>query len=132
MKKELAIQAECVTWFRNEHERHGRGFIFHVPNEGKRSGIGGQILKAIGLRPGFPDLVILLPGRAVLIEMKTSTGVVRTSQKRVHAALLRVGYPVHVARSLEEFQGVVAQELHLAAHEAPNPAPSPADFGLHS
>jgi hypothetical protein len=48
----------------------------HTPNEGKRSPITGQVLKAQGMRKGFPDIQIfdkppLAPEvRGVLIEMK--------------------------------------------------------------
>ena len=35
--------------------------VVHIPNEGKRSLIGGQLLKGIGMYPGASDLFIARP-----------------------------------------------------------------------
>ena len=47
--------------------------LYHVPNEGKRSQGGGQILKAAGLKSGVPDVCLPVARKgynALYIEMK--------------------------------------------------------------
>lgn len=47
--------------------------LFHVPNEGKRSEVGGGILVAMGLRSGIPDLLLPVARQSkhgLAIEMK--------------------------------------------------------------
>lgn len=57
----------------NVHHSIAHKFI-HVPNEGKRSVAHGRILKLMGLRPGVPDIIGLLPRRGyhgLIIEHKS-------------------------------------------------------------
>ena len=47
--------------------------LYHVPNEGKRSRAAGAQLRAAGLKPGVPDLVLACPAgqyHGAYIEMK--------------------------------------------------------------
>lgn len=47
--------------------------LYHVPNEGKRSQSGGQILKAAGLKAGVPDVCLPVARRgfnSLYVEMK--------------------------------------------------------------
>lgn len=76
--------------------------LFAIPNGGARDVVTGARLKAEGVRPGVPDL--LLPvGRdgffGLFIEMKTAVGSVRPNQKVWHDRLLDEGYSVKVCRS---------------------------------
>lgn len=66
-EQEQRTLAEWLDW-------HGVVWL-HPPNEGKRSRIGGGMLKRIGLSPGAPDILILQPPpdlsyAGVAIEMK--------------------------------------------------------------
>lgn len=56
-------------------------FVFHVPNEGKRSGRSGNRMKREGMMPGVADLVFNLPaepgqitGRVFYMELKRLKG----------------------------------------------------------
>ena len=58
--------------------------FIHIQNEGKRSLTTARILKAMGLQPGFPDLLILEPKgeyHGLAIEMKTETGRLSENQR---------------------------------------------------
>jgi len=63
-RPEQELQIACVKILR-DYEVLGKLTFFHVPNQGIVAGkarIGG-ILKAMGLRAGVPDLVILWSGQ---------------------------------------------------------------------
>jgi hypothetical protein len=94
----------------------------HVPNQGKRSGILAAALIAMGLWPGFPDLLVFAPipkaltpdFKALLctIELKRPARKVgkrtlappkpKTDQLATHKALRARGVPVLVCASLED------------------------------
>jgi hypothetical protein len=81
----------------------------HVPNEGKRSLVAGKRLKGVGLKPGFPDLIIFdhppakpeAPG--VIIEMKTKNPRSKLSpqQKSWLTNLTRRGWITSVCNGAE-------------------------------
>lgn len=69
--------------------------IYHIANEGKRSGLTGYRLKLQGLQPGVPDICLPVPsGRftALYIELKRRNGGrVSEAQRGWISALNRVG-----------------------------------------
>ena len=48
--------------------------VVHVPNGGQRSPIEAAIMSSMGVRKGFPDLILLGPNRFVVIELKAPGG----------------------------------------------------------
>ena len=82
----------------------------HCPNGGARTPAEAGILKAMGVRAGTPDLLIVHAGRAIWIELKAARGAVSTRQAETMAAIRAAGCPVYVCRSLDD---VIA-----ALHEA--------------
>ena len=100
------MQAECVKWL---IIRYPNKIIFHhSPNEAKRSEVMGARLKAMGMRPGWPDMEILLPGgKVVFFEFKTKTGRQSTSQKEIQLLLEAIGHQYFIIRSVEDFIRVV-------------------------
>ena len=73
-----------------------KGILFiHVPNEGKRSPMVARILKAMGLKPGFPDLLILEPKgeyHGLAIEMKVGKNKPSENQRKWIYDLMKKGY----------------------------------------
>jgi hypothetical protein len=59
-------------------------------------------LKRCGMLKGAPDLVFFYGGKAMCIEMKTSTGRTSEDQNAVHEALIRGNTPVYICRSYNE------------------------------
>ncbi|GAA4827267.1 hypothetical protein GCM10023232_26900 [Sphingosinicella ginsenosidimutans] len=87
--------------------------IAHVPNGGRRGKLEAAHLKADGVLPGFPDLIITWPGGAAFPEVKDRDGAVSASQKEVLATLHSQGHACGVFRhdrTLHDF---------LRAHGAP-------------
>jgi len=86
-----------VAAVKNEHGARGK-------TRGQRLRFGAK-RKAEGVRPGFPDLIVLLPcpPRIALVEMKAPrAGRLSPAQTEMHRELADMGFPVFVARSVED------------------------------
>lgn len=88
--------------------------VNHVPNGGKRSKGEAGKLKALGVKPGYPDLT--LPRKygqwsGLAIELKSPTGRVSPEQQEWLDAFKADGYLVGVSRTLEEFLGLLGLYL---------------------
>jgi hypothetical protein len=71
-------------------------------------------------RRGFPDLMLIFPGgRVVLVELKTSRGVLSALQKRTIERLRRQGAEVEVISSIEAFAELVRSHGGAAADDGP-------------
>ncbi len=75
---------------------------WHTPNGGGRSKAEAGIFKAMGVKPGIPDLFILRNGLLFGIELKAGRGTVTAAQEAMHEALERQHVPVAVCRSIHD------------------------------
>ena len=73
-----------------------------IPNGGKRDKATAGKLKAEGLKPGAPDLLILWRGRAIGLELKTGKGRLSPQQMAFSMRWTTAGGVYAVARSIEE------------------------------
>jgi hypothetical protein len=72
----------------------------HDQNAASRSKTGGAKAKAMGMRPGEPDVRVYLPqSRIGHIELKTPEGTVSDAQRQRHQALLNLGHDVRILRA---------------------------------
>jgi len=99
--KEAVVQRAIIDRLRM------RGVLaVHVPNAGKRSAIGGRLLKGEGMRPGWPDLACYAPGgRHAMLEVKRpgyTASAVSAAQRDAHALLTQLGIPVAIVTSQDE------------------------------
>ena len=79
--------------------------VVHVPNAGKRSLVAGRRIKAEGMLPGFPDLLIYRGGKHALLEVKRpgyTPSDVSPAQRDMHATLERLGFKVAIVTSQDE------------------------------
>lgn len=79
--------------------------VVHIPNEGKRSPIYAGILRKMGLRKGFPDLIVFRARggyHGLAIEMKYDDGTVKPEQKQWLKTLSKEGYACAVCWSADE------------------------------
>lgn len=114
-KSEADIQKECIDWFKEHHPRLWTdGVLYHIPNEGKRSGRNGRGLVLTGLVCGVADLCLAV-GRhgyhALYIEMKKDGTYQRPSQKQWEAGITKHGNKYVVCRSKDEFSKIVDEYL---------------------
>jgi hypothetical protein len=78
-------------------------FAFAVANQrGTRRRFEMGILKAMGVRPGCPDLVILHRGRFIGLEVKAEKGKLSDRQADCADAIVNAGGFFSVVRSVEE------------------------------
>lgn len=97
MNKETRLHNEILAALSREFHPSG---IFWRQNAGRiRSDRGAWI--SLG-PPGIADIVGVLAGRAVFVEVKTSAGRQRKAQKAFQAAAEKAGGIYLVARSPEE------------------------------
>lgn len=83
------------------------------PQPGKVSKRMGALRKAMGLRAGVPDLMFIIGGRFLGIEMKRPGDYQRTNQKEVQSEIEAAGGAYVVCRSVEDVANA------LAAHGVP-------------
>jgi hypothetical protein len=75
----------------------------HSPNAGKRSVIGGRLLKAEGMITGWPDLTLVGPDKRIaFLEVKAEKGRTSFAQDECLAMLRRLGHDVAVVRSQDD------------------------------
>ena len=89
-------------------------WMIHVPNGGKRPRGEAGKLKALGTKPGYPDLT--LPRRhhhwsGLAIELKSSIGKLTRDQREWLDAFEEDGWLVSVCRTLEEFESTLKRYL---------------------
>lgn len=109
-------QKALFEWAKyNERRYPALELLIHIPNEGKRSWRAGRELKAQGLKPGVPDIVLPVPNLhhiALWIEMKRrKEGRVSEAQKRMMFALKKYGNMAVVCYGWEEARDVILNYL---------------------
>lgn len=108
------LQVGCVRWFRYEFPEYAP-LLFAIPNGGRRDYVAAAKLKAEGVVPGVPDLLLAVPHggyHALWIEMKNGkAGELSTAQKEMHVTLRAQGYRVEVCRTFEGFVTILRDYL---------------------
>lgn len=108
---EARLQSDCFQWFHNSFPSQ-RQMLFHVQNKA-RNAIEGNKFKAMGVVKGISDLILILPGRVVFIELKTRVGRQSPEQSQFQHKCQTRGHEYRIVRSLEEFQEFVLSIRHL-------------------
>lgn len=116
-KIEERDQVAFVGWFRLQYP--GYYDLLTLASFGENVGARRMArLKQMGLRPGYPDLVLYHPKwigekliPALFIEMKTKTGRLSVDQIQVHHILKSENYQVEVARSWEEAKDIIVNYI---------------------
>lgn len=100
------LQKAMVQYFRYTHPND---IIFAVPNGGARAARTGAILKATGVLSGVSDLIVVMKGKVLFIEVKTPTGKQQETQKIFQKMIEMQGLPYHLVRSLDEFIDLISK-----------------------
>lgn len=105
-RPEEAIHRAILAYLRL---RYPRALVMHAANEMNITGdprskaIAQNRAKALGMVPGWPDLMLLLPeGEAVFFEVKAPKGRLTDAQAAVRERLQALGFRVAVVRSVDE------------------------------
>lgn len=69
----------------------------------------GSMAHATKRTRGEPDFILLIPGRVLFIEAKSSTGKLSHDQRHVIGMAERLGHKIHIVRSYSEFLELVKQ-----------------------
>lgn len=99
------LQKTAVRWFDYQYPQL-RNRLHHSPNGGKRNQTEAAKFKAMGVRPGFPDLILLHPNQFypfIGIELKTEKGRQSEHQKEYQKIFEEIGAKYIVVRSLDQF-----------------------------
>ena len=120
IQSEAKIQAESVKWFTNNFclKHHNPKFIcFSVPNEAIQKMAWQQIntFKAMGLKSGVSDVIVLLEGKVLFVEFKAAKGAQTPKQKSFQEDVQTLGFEYHICRSLEDFQDLVSSNVKVSA-----------------
>lgn len=95
-------QAAVIAWWYAVHGKYRLPLftLFACPNGGARDAITGSLLKAEGVRPGTPDLILAVPTpafSALFLEMKKTDGAKPTPEQTTFIEYLRsAGYSAGV------------------------------------
>jgi hypothetical protein len=103
MKREFQIQAEIIVWFRNEYTRKGLGLIFSVPNEATYT---NKNFKTTGVLTGVSDLIVILQGQVIFVEVKNDVNTQSIAQKNFETSVISLGQKYFVIRSLNDFKQI--------------------------
>ncbi|GGH14590.1 hypothetical protein GCM10007036_14010 [Alsobacter metallidurans] len=104
---EDAIQIAIVTYLRMVLPRVAK--VFHVPNGGKRNKSEAAKLKAMGVLPGVPDILIMVPpGRLYLAEVKSGKGTLEPEQQEFAREALQMGFGWCCVRSIDDMRKALA------------------------
>jgi hypothetical protein len=108
----------CFEWACLMSKTHPvLGWMVHVPNGGKRPHGEAGKLKALGVKPGFPDLVVPkknLYWSGLAIELKSLVGKVSPEQKSWLTGFEEEGYLCAVCRDFSEFEVAVKKYLGIS------------------
>ena len=91
------IQTDIIQYL-----RLNRIFVFSVPNGGLRNLKTAAFLKKEGATAGVSDLIVLLRGEVVFVEVKTAKGRQTPEQKKFQEAVELLGFRYLLWRSLDD------------------------------
>ena len=110
MKTEAKVQQEMVVWFRNNYQRKGidKGIIFSIPNERAGGFMAMKDLLLTGLLSGVSDLIVVLRGKVIFVEVKNDKGKQSEKQILFQKQVENLGFEYHLVRNLKSFQEIIA------------------------
>ena len=118
-RPEEALQRTIIGWCRVAlwPPEEGGPLVAHIPNGGGRSKAEAGILKAMGVRAGMPDLVVLWERRHAWAEIKVDKGEPTQAQRDCHRDITLCGGIVTIVRCLDDFREFIRM-LNIPTREA--------------
>lgn len=106
---EEKLQSECTTWFWNTYPSWRR-MLFHVDNNSYNATIGAR-KKALGVVQGVSDLILVLNGNVVFIEMKIPGGLQKPEQKDFETKVVSRNHLYIIIYTVEQFKEFIWQVI---------------------
>lgn len=114
-------QAKFIRWTHKAKVREvipDLQWIFHVPNGGARSGFTGAQMKALGVKPGVPDLLLPIDtphynGLAMEFKSPTGKGRVSADQNGWIRMFQRNSWQCEVVKTAQEAIDAICEYLEL-------------------
>lgn len=107
------LQIACVRYFDYAYPKLSH-LLHHSPNGGKRNIREAARFKAMGVRAGFPDLILLLPNEKfnyLCIELKTKKGRQSEHQKNYQKLVENNGGKYCICREVQDFINITKDYL---------------------
>ena len=109
-------QQKIIRWWALACHHHSlpEWLLFAIPNGGARTQRYGARLKAEGMRPGVPDLMLAVPRgghNALFIELKQGKGRLSLNQKAMLKLLEAQGYATVVPYGFEQARAAIENYL---------------------
>lgn len=98
---EHQLQQQIVKYWNTNYPKY-RKCLFHVEQSAK-NGIQGSIQKALGVVSGVSDLILVLNGKVLFLEVKTETGKQSPHQIEFQDQVSSLGHEYAIIRSLDDF-----------------------------
>ena len=124
-RNEEIEQARLVKWSHRKAVRDlmpALRWLHHSPNGGKRDAVTGGQMKALGTKPGFPDLILPAPNDryiGLVIEMKSAIGQTTDLQDEWLEHFQAAGWSTFVCRSADEARLAIVEYFGLKPAQCP-------------
>lgn len=89
--------------------QYPKAIFHHSPNEGKRGYVQKIKIKEMGVKAGFPDLIVIFEGRNLGLELKTEKGIETKFQTEWIKVLSGNGWMAAVAWGFDEAKQIIDQ-----------------------
>lgn len=112
-QNEHQLQVSCVKWFHANYHQYAE-MLFAIPNGGQRNIIVASKLKAEGVKPGVPDLMLAVPMKGfsgLFIELKVGKNTTSDNQVRMINNLRKQGYQCKVVYDLSQFMSIINEYI---------------------
>ena len=104
-RNEDILQGQIVQWYSLEYGKKHDKCLFHCNNKAKNK-IEGNRMKAMGVKTGVPDLILVVNEKVIFIELKTQIGKQGKEQKIFETQVKSLNQIYVIVRTLEEFKEI--------------------------
>lgn len=86
-------------------------FVWHTPNEGRRTAFERFKAKVLGIVSGVSDLILISGGKLLALELKIGKNRMTENQKNFQDQILKNGFWVAVAYNVEQADYIISSWL---------------------
>lgn len=103
------LQVQVINLLRNYYNL----LVFAVPNGGSRNLFEARNLKNEGVMAGVSDLILVLNGVVIFLELKAGRNKQQESQKIFEKKVKELGHQYYVVRSLDDVMEILKNNKSL-------------------